>query len=164
MDNNVLVNSLKTQLLISFSMLERIIEVCPDELWNKKVSGYVFWQQLIHAFAGVHGWLRDDKLEVMPPFSIFNGKKIYSEFENDPEIMLSKADVISLKDEAKETMEKWFTGKNDEWLKKPFAIFKFNNFDNIAGQIRHIMYHAGHCEAILRENGVKPSDYLDYFG
>jgi len=75
MEKNVLLHSLKTQFLISFSMLEKIIETCPDELWNKKVSGYVFWQQLIHAFAGIHGWLREDKLEIMPPFSIFNGKK-----------------------------------------------------------------------------------------
>ena len=53
MENNVILSSLKTQLLISFSMLEKIIENCPDELWNKKVSGYVFWQQLVHAFAGM---------------------------------------------------------------------------------------------------------------
>ena len=164
MENNVLLLSLKTQLLISFSMLEKIIETCPDELWNKKVSGYVFWQQLVHAFAGTHGWLREEKLEIMPPFSIFNGKKIYSEFENDPEIMLTKADVIQLCNETKETVEKWFNGKDDDWLKMPFAIFKINNFDNIAGQIRHIMYHVGHCEAIFRESGIKPNEYLDYFG
>jgi len=162
--NKIILNSLKTQLLISFSMLEKIIETCPDELWNKKVSGYVFWQQLVHAFAGTHGWLREDKLEIMPPFSVFNGKKIYSEFENDPEIMLTKADVVQLCNETKETIEKWFNGKDDDWLKMPFAIFKINNFDNIAGQIRHIMYHVGHCEAIFRENGIKPDEYLDYFG
>jgi GNAT superfamily N-acetyltransferase len=162
--NKIILNSLKTQLLISFSMLEKIIETCPDELWNKKVSGYVFWQQLVHAFAGTHGWLREDKLEITPPFSIFNGKKIYSEFENDPEIILTKADVIQLCNETKETIEKWFNGKDDNWLKQPFAVFKINNFDNIAGQIRHIMYHVGHCEAIFRENGIKPNEYLDYFG
>jgi GNAT superfamily N-acetyltransferase len=162
--NKIILHSLKTQLLISFSMLEKIIKICPDELWNKKVSGYIFWQQLVHAFAGTHGWLREDKLEITPPFSIFNGKKIYSEFENDPEIMLTKADVIQLCNETKETIEKWFNGKDDDWLKMPFAVFKINNFDNIAGQIRHIMYHVGHCEAIFRENGIKPDEYLDYFG
>jgi len=30
--------------------------------------------------------------------------------------------------------------------------------------LRHIMYHVGHCEAIFRENGIKPNEYLDYFG
>jgi len=164
MENDVILHSLKTQLLISFSMLEKIIEICPDELWNKKGSGYVFWQQLVHAFAGTHGWLKEEKLEIMPPFSTFNGKKIYSEFENDPEIMLTKTDVIQLCNETKETIEKWFNGKDDNWLKMPFAVFKINNFDNIVGQIRHIMYHVGHCEAIFRENDIKPNEYLDYFG
>jgi len=163
MENNFLVNSLKNQFFLSFSMLEKIIEICPDELWNKKISGYVFWQQLVHTFSGIHGWLREEKPEVIPPFPTFNGKNIYPEFENDPEIMLTKTEINSLCNETKKTAEKWFEGKDDDWLKKPL-FNKFTNFDNTTGQIRHVMYHIGHCEAIFRENGIKPGEYLDYFG
>jgi hypothetical protein len=46
----------------------------------------------------------------------------------------------------------------------PFAVFKISNFDDIAVQIRHIIYHVVHCEAIFRENGIEPNEYLDYFG
>ena len=163
MENRVFLNSLKDQLFLSFSMLEKIIEICPDELWNKKVSGFVFWQQLVHAFAGAYGWLREEKPEIIPPFSTFNGKNIYPEFENDPEIMLTKTEVKSLFNETKETAEKWFEGKDDDWLKKPL-FDKVTRFDNTTGQLRHIMYHAGHCEAILREHGIKTGEYLDYWG
>ena len=158
-----LVNSLRNQFFLSFSMLEKIIEICPDGLWNKKVSGFIFWQQLLHTFAGIHCWLREEKPEIIPVFATFNGKNIYPEFENDPEIMLTKADLKTLCDEAKETAEKWFKGKDDDWLQKPM-FNNFTNFDNTTGQLRHIMYHIGHCEAILREHGVTTGEYLDYFG
>jgi hypothetical protein len=43
MENCVFLDSLRNQFFLSFLMLEKIIEICPDELWNKKVSGFVFW-------------------------------------------------------------------------------------------------------------------------
>jgi len=156
MENCILLNSLKNNVFQSISMLEKVIETCPDDLWNKKASGYVFWQQLIHTFAGMYGWLREDKLEVVPPFSTFNGKNIYSEFENEPEIMLTKADVKKFFDETKETVEKWFNGKDDDWLKSPFKQYeKWTNLDSTVGQINHVMYHIGHFDAIFRENKLK---------
>ena len=164
MENRIILNSLKNQLSLCFSMLEKIIEICPGELWNKKVSGFVFWQQLVHVLSGAYAWLRAERPEEIPPFATFDGKKIYPEFENDPEITLTKIEVKELFDKTKETAEKWFDGKDDEWLKMPFAVFKINNFENIEAQIRHIMYHAGHCDAIFRANGIQTGDYLDYFG
>jgi hypothetical protein len=101
MGNCVFLNSLKNQFFLSFSMLEKIIEICPDELWNKKVSGFVFWQQLVHVFAGVHCWLREEKPETIPSFSTFHGKNIYPELDNDPEIMLTKPEVKIICNETK---------------------------------------------------------------
>jgi hypothetical protein len=163
MENCVFLNSLRNQFFLSFSMMENIIEICPDELWNKKVSGFVFWQQLVHVLAGAHCWLREEKPEIIPSFSTFNGKNIYPELENDPEIMLTKPEVRILCKETKETTEKWFAGKDDNWLKK-ILFGKMTNFDNITGHLRHIMYHIGHCEAIFRENGIKTGEYIDYWG
>jgi hypothetical protein len=144
-------------------MLERCIETCPDQLWNKKLSGFVFWQQLIHALTGIHSWLKEEKLEEIPSFAIYSGKNVFPDFGYDPEIMLTKTDVHILFRETKRTAEKWFNGKDDDWLKKP--IFNtFTNFDNTLSHLRHLMYHAGHCEAIFRENNIPPGDYLDYLG
>ena len=124
MENNGIINSLKVQLLFSFSMLEKIIQSCSEELQNKKVSGFVFWQQLVHTFAGTYGWLREEKLEIIPSFSTFNGKNIYSEFEHDPEIILTKADVIQICNDTKEIIEKWFNWKDYAWLKMPLQYLK----------------------------------------
>jgi hypothetical protein len=108
MENNILVNSLKNHFSVTISMMGKIIEICPVELWNSKKSGYVFWQQLIHVFSGIKYWLREEKLEDYP-FSEINGKNIYPEFEDDPEINLSKEDVLKIFNEIKEISEEWFS-------------------------------------------------------
>ena len=164
MENCKLLNSLKNQFFVSFSMLEEIIEGCPDELWNKKASGFVFWQQFIHTFAGMKGWLRAEKMDGIP-YSQINGINIYPEFEKDPEAILTKNDIKNCYNEIKEIVEKWFNGKDDDWLKSPYKIYdKINNLDMTIGQIKHMMYHIGYFEAIFRENGIKTGEYLEYFG
>jgi len=161
MENSKLLNSLRSALFFSFTMLEKIVEICPGELWNKKVSGFVFWQQLIHTLAGMYGWLREEEPESIP-FLEFNGKKIYPEFESEPEILLTKTDVTECFNRTKEAVEKWFAGKDDDWLISPCKINTgITNFDITEGQIRHIMYHVGHLEAIFRENGIKTGEYLE---
>ena len=161
MESGKLLTSLKSSLFLSFRMLKNTAEICPDELWNKKLSGFVFWQQLIHTISGMFGWLREEKTESIP-FSEFNGKKIYPEFENEPEIVLTKIDISGFFNETKTAVEKWFTGKDDDWLVSPYRIYpKITNFDIIEGQIRHVMYHVGHLEAIFREHGIKTGEYLE---
>lgn len=164
MENNVMLNALKNQFYISFSMLEKMVEACPDELWNRKLSGFVFWQQLIHAFAGSCGWLREEKPE-SAPFSEFGEKRVYPEFERDPEIILPKIEVVKYINETRRIAEQWFAGKDDDWLKLPNKLISgITNMDMAVGQIRHLMYHTGHCDAILRDNGIQPAKYIDYCG
>ena len=153
MENSILLNSLKKQFFDQFSMLERIIEICPDDLWNKKVSGFVFWQQILHTLVGEHFWLRVGKAEFIEPFK---EKNVYPEFEKDPENMLSKDVLIKFCTETKKFAEKWFYGKDDNWLKLPSIIYdKWTNLDTIVSQISHLMYHVGHCDAIFREYNIK---------
>jgi hypothetical protein len=153
MENIILLNSLKERFFEPFSMLERIIENCPDDLWNKKVSGFVFWQQILHTLVGEHFWLREEKTEFIEPFK---DKNVYPEFEKDPENVLSKDELKLFCAETKEFAEKWFSGKDDNWLKLPSKIYdKWTNLDTIVGQIGHLMYHVGHCDAIFRENNLK---------
>jgi hypothetical protein len=163
MENNAFLRSLQNQINLLYSMFEIIIKNCPDEIWNKKGGGFVFWQQLVHTLSGANGWLREEKPTTLPMFSICYGKKIYPEFENEPEIVLSKADVHKMFAETKDTAELYLAGKDDNWLRLPL-FNKYTNFDNITGQLKHIMYHIGHCEAIFRNAGIKPGEYLDYFG
>ena len=160
MRNDTFLNLLKNQFITCSSMLEKIIDICPAELWDSKKSGFVFWQQLLHTFAGMQFWLREENTEFVEPFK---DRNVYPELEKDPENSLSKDDIRKCGNDAKVIGENWFKGKDDDWLKLPSKIHnKITNLDVIIGQIKHMMYHIGHCEAIFRENGIKPGEYLDF--
>ena len=162
MENYVFLNSLKGNFFACFKMLEKIMEICPDDLWNKKVSGFIFWQQILHAFAGEWFWLREENVEFNEPFK---DKNVYPELEKDPETVLSKDTLKDFCIETKKFVEKWFAGKDDNWLKLPSKLYnKMTNNDVMIGQITHLMYHVGHFDAILREAGIKTGEYLGYYG
>jgi hypothetical protein len=147
---------------LSFKMLEQMINQCPEDLWNKKKSGFVFWQQLLHAFTGINFWLRENNARFIEPFS---GKKVYPELDNDPEVNLSKEELSEYKDGIKQLCETFFQDKDDNWLNGNSIIYdKIKNLDIIFMQIRHIQYHVGHCNSILRENNREAVDWLDYYG
>ncbi|GHV65854.1 hypothetical protein AGMMS49587_20490 [Spirochaetia bacterium] len=162
MENNEIVKSIEKEFDTIFEVFDEIIDICPNELWNKKCSGFTFWHQLVHAFSGTFFWLREEK----PSFDEgINGKNVVTELDAeyfDKEMILkeyySKEIVKEICNETKELYKKWFYNKNDEWLKKPHYN-KTTNFETTLGQIRHLMYHIGHCEAIYRENNIKTGEY-----
>ena len=102
MENNNLLKIAKTQFDLSFSMLEKMIEQCPDDLWNEKKGGFVFWQQLLHALTGINFWLRMNNEEFIEPFA---DKKVYPELDNDPENQLTKSDLTEYKNIVQEISE-----------------------------------------------------------
>ena len=163
MENRTLLNSLKNQFLASFSMLEKILDICPDEIWRKKISGFIFWQQLFHTLAVEQYFLREGNTEFLEA-EPFKGKELYSHrMEKDPEVVLSKDVLKKFCNETKEIAEKWFNGKDDNWLNLSSSIYnKVTNHEAMLTQIRHIMYHIGHSEAIFRGNGIEVGDYLDW--
>lgn len=162
MKNTMFLKIAKTQFDLSFSMLEKMIEKCPDDLWNEKKGGFVFWQQLLHAFTGINFWLRMNNEKFVEPFA---DKHVYPELDHDPENHLTKEDLTKYKDAVKEISEAYFVEKDDEWLGSNSIVYdKLKNLDIIFGQIRHIQYHIGHCNSILRENKREAVDWIDYYG
>jgi hypothetical protein len=165
MENCIILNSLKQHFFSSIAMMEKIIEICPREIWNKKASGFVFWQQLLHPITGGHYWLRNENMEFIEPFK---EKNTYSmNLEKEPENMLTKDNIKECYSEFKENVEKWFLDRDDSWLKSPFFVNpplekykKITNFNIIMDQIKHFDYHIGHCEAIFRENNIDPGKYV----
>ena len=162
MRSTTLLEIAKTQFDLSFLMLEKMIEQCPDDLWDKKKGGFVFWQQILHAFAGINYWLRMNNDIFQEPFA---DKKVYPELEQEPENQLTKEDITDYKNSVKELASAFFCGKDDEWLGYNSAVYdKIKNLDVIFMQVRHIQYHVGHCNSILRENNREAVDWIDYYG
>jgi hypothetical protein len=143
-------------------MLEEMICKCPDELWGAKNGGFVFWQQLLHAFTGINFWMRQDNEKFTEPFS---DKRVYPELEQDPEDRLTREDLLEYRDKVKEICSSFFRGKDDDWLLKNSIVYdKIKNIDVVFMQIRHIQYHVGHCNSILRDKNREAVEWLDYYG
>ena len=144
---------------VSFTMLENLIEITPDELWEKKKGGIVYWQQLFHVLTGANYWMRQSSEQFLEPFSERN---LYPELEKDPESNLSKNELLEYKDKVKSITTSFFEGKDDSWLYNYSEVCdKIRNIEIVYMQIRHIQYHIGHCESILRENNHKTTEWID---
>ena len=147
---------------LSYKMLETHIGNCPDELWDVKAGGFVFWQQLLHAVTGLKFWTRPEKGDFIEPFSERN---VYPELEKAPEGHVSKSEMRALFDETMRQVDGFFGDKDDEWLFADNAIYgKLKNFDIVEMQIRHIQYHVGHCNAILRERDLPAVGWEENYG
>ncbi len=73
--------------------------------------------------------------------------------------------MLIYKNIVKEISKAFFADKDDEWLGNNSIIYhKIKNLDVIFMQIRHIQYHVGHCNSILRENNREAVEWLDYYG
>ncbi|QQO10247.1 hypothetical protein [Breznakiella homolactica] len=160
---NTVIRHLYTHLTISFDMLMDEIDHCPDDLWNTEAGGFVFFQQVYHTVMGMLFWTRTEK--TIPFEDPFKERNLYPEFERKPHGSISKEEMKNLGERLRGLLEKFFAEKDDAWLLLPNALFdKILNMDVILAQIRHIQYHAGHCDSILRERNLKVPEYRDYFG
>lgn len=154
--------AIKIQVGLSFKMIESHIDACPDSLWNEKVGGFVFWQQILHALAGCLYWMREQNGEFDEPF---RDREAYPELDQDPVGKVSKDEMRELARKARELTEALYAGKDDAWLIEPNPMYgKITNADAAFGQIRHLMYHAGHCDSALRERGLNAVEWEEYFG
>ncbi|GAB6091692.1 hypothetical protein [Spirochaeta dissipatitropha] len=159
MELNVII---RRQYFICLDSMKNLIDHSPNEIWNMKKGGFVFWQQILHAITGSLFWLRTGEQEFAEPFSEL---KVYPELEKDPENYLSKTQLENLLQELHELAAKFFRNIDSAALLAPSEIYRnITNLDVILGQIRHLMYHIGHCESILRDTGVQALPWIDYFG
>ncbi len=159
---DILVAHLKKHLEISLSMLVKEIDACPDELWDEKAGGFVFWQQVLHALTGLEFWTRPVKGPFEEPFQ---ERKVYPELEQEPEGYVSKGEMRAYAEGIKDQVAALVHGRSDEWLKQTSVVYdKLLNVDIIGMQIRHLQYHVGHCNSILRERGLPAVEWEEYLG
>ena len=160
--------ALKHQYDYSLTMLQDMIDVCPNNLWTERNGLFPFWQQLYHALYWNDYNIQESR----------DGKKIFCwkiEKNISHELDKNKTDFFEYitKDELNsyihkfiEKKERFFNSMTDTLLLEPILYRQdgLTYFDIIANQIRHIMYHVGHCDCILRDNGYPVSAWLSIYG
>lgn len=157
-----MIGSVKTQFTLAFQMLEELIDGDNKDIWDKKVGGYVYFQQLLHTLMGTHFWFRDDHQPFKEPFQEYY---YYPELEHDPEQVMAKKELIIYKEEVKKIVNHYFDSKDDTWLAQSAKVYpKLTNLEIIFMQIRHVMYHVGYANAVLKELKKETVKWIDYYG
>ena len=158
---NVLTKQLKVHFDLAWEMLLQLIEICPDNLWKKKLGGFVFWQQILHVLSGIKFWTRQENTYFEEPFA---DREVYPEMDREPKGTVSKAEMLELVSELTAQVNLFFSN-NDLWLGENNVIYeKILNIDVIQMQTRHLQYHVGFCDGCLRERKKPATEWHDYFG
>lgn len=157
---NTIAKKLEAQFDVSFRMLLSLIEVCPDALWHERVGGFRFWQQVLHALCGAAYWLRLDSATFSEPFP---ERRLFPELDCESEGSVSKQEMRDYAATVAARAGRFFASLDSAAGPETpsHANAELSTFDVATGQIRHLMYHVGHCDALLRERGIACAPWLE---
>ena len=157
---NVSIISLcKKQFFMSFDMLALLPDSCTEAVWYEKKNGKAFWHIVFHMLAGTHYWLRLSPTELPKAFP---GKVLYPDFEQEQIDTLSKADILGYMEVVRTSCDTYFQQIREDMLTEtsPFSE-SVTHLDIILVLMRHIQYHVGECNTILKENNIKPVGWIE---
>ena len=162
---NPLVAAAKGQLFSCYMMLETLVEVCPDEIWQGVYGEVPFWYQVYHTAYFVDYWLREGRAGGGFPSARFD-PRIPPEFEwvLEADVLLSRETMRVYLRLIRQKLNRIFASLTDCDLSRPAFELEpeVTLLDAIFSQARHIMYNVGYCNGILRAHDLAESDWFAY--
>lgn len=134
----------------SLEMLTRIVELCPDDLWDDKSQGPPLWQIVYHTLAGSWVWFRP----VGSPFQEPPLGEEIAELKTVPAECLSKEEVLLFAEEVRERADSFFAAVGGKLTEPCWFINKVTNMDIVLCQVRHIQHHVGYLNRLMSEVGI----------
>jgi hypothetical protein len=154
-----LTDRLEAQFEASFDMLAAQIDACPDTLWPARAGGFAFWQQLLHALCGTGFWLRPEGEEYAEPFA---ERGLHPELDGEGGLPASREELRELAREVRARAGRFFAGIDDGGLAlRSAASPRLTLLDIASTQLRHLMYHVGALDSVLRDRGEKAVAWLE---
>lgn len=141
----------------AFSLLQQFMEVCPDEIWNKKFGGWPIWQQVYHALSAVDFFISApgaEPVKGLAPQDVGN-LSVIGETPIAKDAMKTFANLV------KSAADGYMNALTDADLTMVAeGATKRMGRETLhatimALMVGHILYHLGSCDAALRENGMK---------
>jgi uncharacterized damage-inducible protein DinB len=111
----------------------------------------------MHALQDIRYWLRATN---DPPASPDHP---VPELGTTPDFVMSKEQVVSFAADTRRLVERFFEALDRGPLSARSPVNRdFTLADSVLHQLRHISYHVGHCDAILRELGFPAVRWLGF--
>jgi hypothetical protein len=154
--SNAIVQSLNGNLQFTFSLVDKFLESCPDDIWKAKFGGWPVWQQIYHAFTSVDFFLRPPEapMEATPCDPDANSLK------SSPAQAPDTGDLRDFIVKAQARVALYASTLDDDALalKNDGPSARMGREMSHAAVLSlinaHIMYHLGACDAALRERGL----------
>ncbi|XMB66552.1 DinB family protein [Mycoplasmatota bacterium zrk1] len=157
-----MIKMLKNQYLLVFQMLETLLKEVSEETYIKKVGGYFFWQQILHALMGSHFWFRSSNEPFVEPYL---DRGYFPELEKEAKNVMTKDELLEFSRQVRLQVDEYFNTRDDKWLSDKSVLYsKLTNLEIITMQIRHLMYHTGYCSALMNIEEDYKLEWIDYFG
>lgn len=154
--SDCIVKSLNGNLQFAFSLVDKFLSSCPDEVWSKKFGGWPVWQQLYHPFASVDFFLRPPEAPAEPPLF----EEGVAELKVSPAQAPDKRTLGEFIAKAQARVTLYAATLDDAALpqRNEGPSVRMGREMTHAAVLdligAHIMYHLGACDAALREHGL----------
>ena len=149
----------------ALDMIEKLIDGCPDGLWNASGSAgsgpAPVWLHLYHALVGIDFWFRSSKEEAFQ-FPTF-GKAVDPDLSKCSRDFLSKEEIRACLKRAREKADAYAEAARRDGLSStwPFSD-TFTCADTFLMQIRHLQHHVGFCNCALSSKGAAAAAWMGY--
>ncbi|MCL1915096.1 MAG: DinB family protein [Desulfovibrionaceae bacterium] len=141
-----------------WAMMEKQVEICPEGLWGVKAGGYVYWQQIWHAMVIAElNAIEDPEVKAL---SVDKYSRDVALLSNTLAQAPAKAEILEEGGRIKKLAVGYYESLSVASLAMEHpALSKrlgkpHTRLHAALGTIRHLNYHIGACDAILRERGL----------
>lgn len=155
--SQVIVQNQRGNFEFAFSLLQQFIDVCPDEIWNKKFGGWPIWQQVYHTLNAVDFFIAEPDATPGPALVAPE----ISSLAAVGDVPVTKEAMKNFANRAKTAADKYMDALTDDALpaKAEGAAARMGRETSHASimalMVGHVFYHLGGCDAALREHGLK---------
>ncbi len=141
----------------AFSLLLQFMDVCPDDIWNKKFGGWPIWQQVYHALNAIDFFISAPGAEPVKTLAPPEVGSLNAQGKSP----ISRADMKEFAALVKSAADGYMDALTDADMVQVAAGATQRmgretlHATVMALMIGHILYHLGSGDAALRENGMK---------
>jgi uncharacterized damage-inducible protein DinB len=140
-----------------YGFLEKAADLTPDALWEKRIGGFYYWQQLVHVFGTIDSFCKE--ADAAPTQTRYNSDIV--RLIKDGETAPTRAELLELARQMTATAHAYFERLTDEDLfagnsaRTQRMGRDVSHLEALITLVAHGMYHVGICSMELRNLGIK---------
>jgi hypothetical protein len=156
-----LIDILQRQFEATLEMLGRVIDECPDEVWDVQEEPAPIWQQLYHSLIGLDFWIRDPESAFQPqPFHTDEAGML----KGRAEPTITRQQIAAYRDLVFNRCQQVFDHLTPDGLVRDVDAggVMLTLADHVLDQIRHVHHHVGSMHSQLRRRTGSHPIWVSY--